>query len=368
MSDQGSRAEVSITASEAEQIRQVLGDLDYDPAGSSAYIGELRRRVYSGFPERLVRLLEVIKSSNSAAYAYLVVDNLPIDSGVRGSPQFGETGRQFKDGVLSENLLAALGAAIGEPYSISHEGLELVNNLTPHKHTRNDYTGLGSEVELDFHIENAAQAFMPEGDTSPLALLLLGLRAAPEGEDRGPFTRVADARLALARLSDEDLEALYGRNFIIRVPYRWRGATPTPRDNTDLSPVLSGPLELPRVTVAFYPDMVLPVNQRARTALENFHREVRAVSEAIDIKPGRLVFVNNRFALHSRDSFVPSFDANDRAYRWVQRIMVTTNLWNFRSFGKRQERVFDPFLLPRASEPVRSRNADARQPALSEQA
>jgi hypothetical protein len=167
----------------------------------------------------------------------------------------------------------------------------------------------------------------------------------------------------LARLSDEDLEALYGRHFIIRVPYRWRGATPTPRDNTDLSPVLSGPLELPRVTVAFYPDMVLPVNQRAKAALENFHREVRAVSEAIDIKPGRLVFINNRFALHSRDSFVPTFDANERAYRWVQRIMVTTNLWNFRSFGKRHERVFDPFLLPEASTPVRARNADAAQPA-----
>ena len=45
MSDPGSKAEVSISASEAQQIRQALADIDYDPTGSSAYIGELRRRV-----------------------------------------------------------------------------------------------------------------------------------------------------------------------------------------------------------------------------------------------------------------------------------------------------------------------------------
>jgi hypothetical protein len=150
------------------------------------------------------------------------------------------------------------------------------------------------------------------------------------------------------------------------VPYRWRGATATPRDNTDLSPIVSGPLGLPRVTVAFYPDMVLPVNQRAKTALENFYREVRAVSEGIDIKPGRLVFINNRFTLHSRDRFVASFDANERAYRWLQRIFVTTSLWNFRSFGKKHERVFDPHLLPQPSTPARTRIASTALASLSD--
>lgn len=338
-----------LSPAEADEIRLALRGIEYDPAGGAAYIGALRRAVYARFPERLVRLLEVIKSSNGAAHPYLVLDGLPIDTGIHGSPQFSETGRQFKDGVLSENLLVALGATIAEPYSISHEGRELVNNLVPHKENAQEYTGLGSEVELDFHIENAAQAFMQEGDTSPQALLLLGLRGAPDGA--GPLTRVSDARLALARLSDEDLEQLYGRHYIIRVPYRWRGATPTPRDNTELCPIVSGPLELPRVTVAFYPDMVLPVNARARQALDNLYREVRAVSEGIAIQPGRLVFINNRFALHSRDRFAPSFDAQGRAHRWLQRIFVSTSLWNFRAFGRRSERVFDPRLLPEALAP-----------------
>ena len=110
--------------------------------------------------------------------------------------------------MLSENLLAALGAVIGEPYSISHEGLELVNNLAPHKHTRHEYRGLRSEVELDFHIENAAQAFMPEGDASPPARRQHNRKssgvdagiAAPQVVVRYPKCRSLDSALRISHL------------------------------------------------------------------------------------------------------------------------------------------------------------------------
>ncbi|MDC9583435.1 TauD/TfdA family dioxygenase, partial [Xenorhabdus sp. PR6a] len=239
----------------------------------------------------------------------------------------------------SENVLVALGVLAGEPYSIAHEGLELVNNLTPHKETTRQFTGLGSEVELDFHIENAAQAYMPEGDTSPFALLLLGIRNEPEG---GPFTRISDCRRALDKLSQEDIEYLYSKHYIIRVPYRWRGVSSIQGDNTDLVPILSGPLFAPRVTVAFYPDMVLAANPRAKLALDNLYQAIREVSFGVQVCPGRLLLINNSFTLHSRDQFQPVFDENERAFRWVQRIFVARNLWNFRSFTAIQERVFSP--------------------------
>jgi hypothetical protein len=332
---------INVSDGEAKQMRSALEGIAYDPRGSADYVGQLRRTSYVRFPERLLRLLESLK--NTGAYSHLVIDNLPIDEHVHGSPRFEETGAGFKSGVLSENLLVAIGALIAEPYSIHHEGRELVNNLTPHKHTAHEYTGLGSEVELDFHTENAAQAHMPEGDTSPLALLLLGIRTEP-GVD-GPKTHVADARVALRLLDAGDISYLRGEHFVIRVPYRWRGATPRPRDNTDLRPLVTGPEEAPRVTAAFYPDMVLPVNQAARTALDNFYRAIKEVSVGIHITPGRLVIINNLFTLHSRDRFTPSFDENDRAYRWVQRIFLANSLWNFRSFQQSAERVFDPAAL-----------------------
>ncbi|HHT8996312.1 TauD/TfdA family dioxygenase [Burkholderia cenocepacia] len=345
---------IALTAVESAHIRTTLGALDYDPAGGAGYISAVRKLAYNAFPDRVVDAFDRAKAPTADAHGSIEIDNLPIDDGVTGSPRFEETGRSFKAGVLSENVLVALSTLAGEPYSIAHEGRELVNNLTPHKATARDYTGLGSEVELDFHIENAAQAHMPEGDTSPFALLLLGVRSEAGG---GPYTRLADARRALQLLSPDDVAQLYGEHYIIRVPYRWRGAAPTPRDNTDLSAVLSGPLDAPRVTVAFYPDMVLAVNPRAQEALANLYRAVREVSFGVQVSPGKLVLINNHFTLHSRDRFDPQYDENDRAFRWVQRVFVARSLWNFRAFTPLQARVFDPKAL------YAGESAQARQPA-----
>lgn len=330
---------IVLSAEESEYIRTILGNIDYDPSGSEFYLNEIRKVAYTVFPERINTAINKLKGYSANAVGSIQIDNLPIDELITGSPRHNESGRDFKNGTLTENILVTMGVLTGEPYSIAHEGLELVNNLTPHKENTKDYTGLGSEVELDFHIENAAQAFMPEGDTSPLALILLGVRGEPHG---GPMTRISDCRRALEKLSEEDIKQLYGKNFIIRVPYRWRGASAQHRDNTDLSPILSGPISAPRVTVAFYPDMVLAVNSRAKQALDNLYQAVREVSFGVQVSPGRMVLINNSFTLHSRDSFQPSFDENGRANRWVQRVFVARNLWNFRSFTAIQERVFDP--------------------------
>jgi hypothetical protein len=118
---------------------------------------------------------------------------------------------------------------------------------------------------------------------------------------------------------------------------------------------VTGPAGTPRITAAFYPDMVLPVNQGASAALENFYRAIKQVSLGIDITPGRLVIINNLFTLHSRDRFSPRYDENDCAYRWLQRIFVAPSLWNFRAFCHRGERVFDPSELyaePTSARPV----------------
>lgn len=353
-------APLVLTHLESTTIREAFGSASYDPGGSAQYLCEMRKLAYASFPDRLLAAIERVKRPFADALGVLQVDNLPIDEGVHGSPRSDETGRSFKAGVLSENVLVAVGSLLGEPYSIAHEGRELVNNLTPHKEAALEFTGLGSEVELDFHIENAAQAHMPDGDTSPFALLLLGVRREPVA---GPLTRVADCRLALASLSEEDIDYLYGRHYIIRVPYRWRGATSMVRDNTDLSPVLSGPRAAPRVTVAFYPDMVLAVNARAKQALDNLYSAIRAVSSGVDIVPGRLLVINNSFTLHSRDRFEPGFDDNGRAFRWVQRVFVARNLWDFRAFTPIRERVFDPSL--QAHPPHRDQRSEANLAAVS---
>lgn len=330
--------EVNLTDDEVNEISEGLSHIEYDPNGNEQYITKIRIAAYKFFPKKILEILEEQRSSRNN-HPFVVFNNLPIDDHVIGSPSHSETGSRYKSGHLSENVICAFGAIIGEPYSIHFEGPELVNNLTPHKNFKQDYTGLGSEVELDLHIENAALKFMSDDDCSPMGMLLLGVRRDPLNV--GPKTYVADARKALRLLSESDIQNLRDKNFIIRLPYRWRGVF-CKSENTSLCPVITGPASEPRMSAAFYPDMVLPVNEKGRNAFNALYEALKAISIGITITPRKLVYIDNRFAFHSREKFSATYDENGFPYRWVQRLFLTSNLWNFREFGRKGERVFDP--------------------------
>lgn len=323
-----------LTDAEKEGVRDALVNICYEAAGGCSYIQRIRTTAYRMFSERLIAKLESLKSDDAS---YCVFENLPVDD-IFGSPQRDADSLGFKSGYLSENLLVAFGSLVAEPYAIGHEGPKLVNDLVPHPEAITDYTGNGSEVELDLHTENAFQAYNLCGDTSPLALMLLGVRGDPCTS--GPKTWVADAREAISTLSESDIQLLYGKHFIIHQPYRWRRVG-VQTNEALVCPILAGPRSYPRVTAAFYPDMVTPVGEAAKNAYSKLYVALKQVAYGVHIKPGTLVYVNNRFTLHSRDKFIPTFDSNGHAYRWVQRVFLTNNLWNFRAFKKIGGRIFE---------------------------
>jgi L-asparagine oxygenase len=285
----------------------------------------------------LINTLTSQRSIDSLASA-IVINNVPIDESIYGSPGFDQTGRLFKSGTLSENIITAFAALLGEPYSIYFEGRELVNNLTPQVQNQFDYTGLGSEVELDFHVENAALQYISEDDYSPSGIFFLGIRV---DENREPArTLIADTRKALKQLSSADLNILSAENFYLNLPYRWREIFS--HDAMVKCPVIKGTLNKPRVSVAFYSNMILPINHAAKIALAHFHQAVKETSEVIQITPGKLIYVDNRFTLHARERFTPTYDSQGCPYRWIQRVFVSPSLWAFRNFQTVGGRVFFP--------------------------
>lgn len=324
------------TLTDAESIRlgKALGDIAYDPHGSLRYITDLRIMALSVMPRRLIDVLAEQRASLNP-HPYLVFKNLPTDEQVFTTPDPQIFSPGSKSHCISENLIMAFASMVGEPYSIDFEGSDIVNNLIPIRTAKREYTGLGSEVELDFHIENAALRFMEDFNFSPLGLLLTGVRHDPQG----PLTRLADARAALRRLSSDDVECLRAPYFRIKVPYRWRRGEIMQTVPTAL---VHGHLNLPEVSVVFYPDMVEPITAAAAGAMNNFYAAIKEVSFGVDIMPGSLVYIDNRFTLHSRDKFSGSFDEAGNPMRWVQRVFISPNLWNHRNLTQVKSRVFQP--------------------------
>ncbi|MEC3196179.1 TauD/TfdA family dioxygenase [Bacillus cereus] len=322
---------------EKEILYQELNQIQYDPTGSTRYITEVRMAALRAMPSRIIDCLNEQKASLKPM-PYIILENLPVDKNVTSTPEPQIVDPDVKSGFISENLAIAVGSLIGEPYSMLHEGHNIVNNLIPSVEAKREYTGLGSEVELDFHIENAALKFMGDKNFSPCGLLLTGVRHDPQK----PLTRIADGREALRLLSQSDIDLLCQPLYKIKVPYRWRLSIPGEMQETHLVPLIQGSIELPEIAAAFYPDMVLPANDLAATALRNFHEAIRKVSFGLDVSPGRLVYIDNRFTFHSRDAFEPSFDQSGRPFRWVQRVIVAPNLWNHRNLAQVKDRVFKP--------------------------
>ncbi|WP_375642937.1 MULTISPECIES: TauD/TfdA family dioxygenase [unclassified Bartonella] len=265
---------------------------------------------------------------------YLIFENLPIDRQINTSPNPYNLDASCKSGYISENLIMMFSLLIGEPYSIKFEGEHIVNNLLPLEDNKKDYTGLGSEVELDFHIENAALKFIRGLNLSPKGILLSGVR----NDVDGPLTRISDARLALKLLNEEDLRSLRDNLYIINVPYRWRKNGVT---STSKVPLVQGDGEFPDISAVFYPGMLEPQSKKAKEALDHFYEAIKAVSFGIDVQPGRLLYIDNRMALHSRDKFSGSFDRYKNLMRWIQRVFVSADLWNHRYVEQIKERVFD---------------------------
>ncbi|MGQ8816447.1 TauD/TfdA family dioxygenase [Serratia sp. NA_13] len=324
-----------LTDQEKNELSLALDKITYDPAGGDAYIHAIRSAMMHYLPHRVSAALGKQKASIKPR-PYFILKNAPIDKEVFFSPCPNEYTPSAKSGNISENLLVGISTLIGEPYSMYFEGKEIINNLIPKREAKKEYTGLGFDVELDFHIENAALKHLEQFNVSPMGLLLAGVRRDPQS----PLTRISDSRLAIAQLSQEDIAILASPLYSIKLPYRWRQSNQGGREETALVPLISQNHILPDVSAVFYPGMISASTSRAEVALERFYGLIKENAVGIDICPGDLVYIDNRFALHSRDKFTPSYDENDTPLRWVQRVFVSASLWNHRNLNQIEDRIF----------------------------
>ncbi|WP_246257360.1 TauD/TfdA family dioxygenase [Bartonella gabonensis] len=96
------------------------------------------------------------------------------------------------------------------------------------------------------------------------------------------------------------MSSLRDNLYIMNVPYRWRKNGVT---STSKVPLIQGDSEFQDISAVFYPSMLEPQSKKAKEALDHFYEAIKAVSFGIAVQPGRLLYIDNRMALHSRDKF-----------------------------------------------------------------
>jgi L-asparagine oxygenase len=320
-------------------LKTVLSHINYEANGDSFYIQTLRHTMLNVLPQEIIHALRA-QTNNETSQGFLLIDNLPIDDIIHHTPKSLAYDSKSKASAISENLLLGFASLMGEPYAIGFETDHMINNLIPQQNAAQEKTSSGYDFELDFHTEYCAPKHIENFDASPQHLLLTGVKH----DAYGPLTKISLADKALSQLTETDVAKLKEPSFTIDFPFRWRQAQPQ-TTSVDNVPVVYGDDAKPFVSACFYGDVVRPNSAENTQAYQKFHEAIKDNALNIDIRPGRMLIVDNRRALHAREPFNASFSKAGEAHRWIQSVFVAHgSLTKHREYFKatEKERIFIP--------------------------
>lgn len=248
------------------------------------------------------RLLEAIRAfRHDARSGVLTVTNLPVaPESLPPTPSVPDSAEHAV--TAPAVIVVLLGQQLGELVAYRDEkNGALVQNIVPVPELARTQSNGGSSP-LELHTENAFHPNRPD------YVGLLCLRSAREGAG----TRVASIRQALPLLADGEQEILRQARFVTAAPPSFGSAARSrPR------PVLIGAADDPDLCVDFH--ATAPQDVEAAAALARLREALLEVKTDLMLRPGVLVFLDNRLVVHGRGGFAPRYDGGDR---WLHRVFV----------------------------------------------
>ncbi|WP_422769359.1 TauD/TfdA family dioxygenase [Plantactinospora sp. WMMC1484] len=251
-----------------------------------------------------VRLREAIRRyrHSSGPDGLLLITNLPIvDDGRRPTPTEPDSVERLA--TVPACVAMLLGQELGEVIAYREEKQgALVQNVVPVRALARSQSNGGS-VPLELHCENAFHPHRPD---------FVGLVCLRQGQQEQVGTSVAAIRPAVAQLGERHRTTLRQPRFVTDAPPSFRSGEPA-----SAHPVLDGSASDPDVRVDFNATRAL--DEEADEALRGLREAVREFRTVQVLRPGEMVFLDNRVVMHGRDAFAPRYDGRDR---WLHRVFV----------------------------------------------
>ncbi|HEX6470758.1 MAG TPA: TauD/TfdA family dioxygenase [Streptosporangiaceae bacterium] len=241
---------------------------------------------------------------------FLLLTGLPLGS-LPDTPQRTEDEpgwREVPVATLSQLMVMSM---VGRSISYSDEKQgRLVQDVCPRKGAESRQENSGS-VLLALHTEDG---FHP---APPHFISLLCLRGDHDGVAAVVTCGIGDV---LRRLDAETIAALRRPEFRIRFSTSFF-PDECPHVLSDHMPVLSGFAGSPDLCCDF--NGMIPTTPRAEAALDRLEQVVHRSLKGLVMRPGDLVIIDNRRAVHGRTSFTPRYDGRDR---WLRRSFAIADL------------------------------------------
>jgi L-asparagine oxygenase len=288
------------TALELNTIISLANQLTISPSDKPDSFCKLAKKISDGLPDRLKQALNEFINSGTET-EFLLIDGLtsaicPLaDTPSNNSYKVGEKTTLAK-------IQAICVSYIGEMISYEAEGYgRLFQDVVPTQCMEKKQTSLGSNTELEIHTE---QAF---SDLKPDILSLACLRGDPAA-----LTYILPVKTILEHLTDEERVLLRQPLWKtgVDLSFKLDGHEFKKGDIRGPMSILSG--DLARPTLVFDQDLMRGLTQKSNDMVKKIVDIYYNHRVWHNLKPGQIIFIDNRHAVHGRSPFFPNYDGLDR--------------------------------------------------------
>jgi len=288
-------------------VKQITECPSKDPSGFTARAKQLA----SCLPNRIIQILTCFSlHGNSRGYLLLsrFVPEKEEEEEIPDTPpdnthHIGETTRLAK-------AQAILNECIGNMIAYEAEGDgNLFQDMSPNYKMSKMQTSLGSAVELEIHTEQAFSNLRPD------FLSLACLRGDPNATT---FILPVNTILDHISLSEKELllEPLW--KIGVDLSFKLNGAEFIEGDLRGPIPILTSDGYL-----VFDQDLMRGITEEAEQLRKKIIQIYYEHRTGHCLRPGEIIWIDNRRALHGRSSFSPKFDGKDR---FLVRTFITLDL------------------------------------------
>ena len=252
--------------------------------------------------------------SNPASPSGCVIRGVGIDRELPPTPNSQSEVERLKTTSVTEACLASVSAVLGIIVAFTEEeGGDAVRNILPTRKSTELGSGFFGTHQLRMHTDVAWSSARPD------FLIFHCLR----GHQNGPSkTIVTSARDICEELKADDLERLQEPHFHIGIPESFRASTAKELYWSDPVAVIQGPLSLPELRLNL--NFIRSFSNAHRESLQNLATIAAELGVEVALNPGDMLVLDNRKAVHGRESYNAEYDGNDR---WLQQVYVSERTW-----------------------------------------
>jgi L-asparagine oxygenase len=270
------------------------------PSNSPDFFCRQAKEQSEKLPPRIKTILEIFAAKGSEK-GFLLIQGIKIPNDTIPKTPEGNNYKVGEKTILAK-IQAILVSAVGEMIAYEAECYgNLFQDIVPLKTMEKAQTSLGSNTELEIHTEQAFSKFKPD------ILSLACLRGDPNA-----YTHIFPVQTILNNLTTEE-------KVLLREPLWYTGVDMSFKLNNnefldgDLRgplPIISGPSTDP--TLIFDQDLMTGTTQEATNMIKKivdiyYQNKIRH-----NLKPGEILLIDNRRAVHGRSAFKPKYDGEDR--------------------------------------------------------